>query len=122
MKKAKIIDVLGTKYALRRVDRGQDEYLEKMHFGGYCDNGAKEIVILNLKTVAEWEKEPDAIIMAEEKTTIRHELIHAFLNESGLCWNAHADEKSWAKNEEMIDWFAQQMPKILKAFKEADCL
>lgn len=39
------IDVLGTKYTLRRVNAGQDEYMDKMHFGGYCDNATKEIVI-----------------------------------------------------------------------------
>lgn len=37
----------------------------------------------------------------------RHEIIHAFLEESGL-----ADNSEWARNEEMIDWFAIQLPKI----------
>jgi hypothetical protein len=116
------IDVLGTKYTLKRVNAGQDEYMDKMHFGGYCDGGSKTIVILNLKTVPDWAQEPDEIIRDQEKQTIRHELIHAFLNESGLQWNSFAPEKAWAKNEEMVDWFAIQMPKLLKAFKAADCL
>lgn len=115
------IDVLGTKYILRRVNNGQDEYMEKMHFGGYCDGGSKEIVILNLKSVPDWQNEPDEIIKNQESETIRHELIHAFLNESGLTWNSHSPE-AWAKNEEMVDWFAIQMPKLLKAFKEAGCI
>ncbi len=122
MKKVKSVDVLGTKYTLRRVDMGQDEYMEKMHFGGYCDGAKKEIVILNLKSTPDWKKESNAIIKAVEDTTMRHELIHAFLNESGLKWNAHTNEESWAKNEEMVDWFANQMPKLFKAFKEVDCL
>lgn len=44
------IDVLGTKYNLRRVNFDQDEFMRKMNYGGYCDNNTKEIVILNLKS------------------------------------------------------------------------
>ena len=116
------IDVLGTKYTIKYVNSGQDEYMEKMNFGGYCSSNTKEVVILNLKTVPDWANEPEDVIRAQEKETIRHELIHAFLNESGLMWNTFPAEKAWAKNEEMVDWFAIQMPKLLKAFKEADCI
>jgi hypothetical protein len=47
---------------------------------------------------------------------MRHELVHAFLFESGL----HND--SWAANEAAVDWIANQFPKILKAFQEAGCI
>lgn len=116
------IDVLGTKYNIKRVNNGQDEYMTKMHYGGYCDNGSKKIYILNLKTVPDWAEEPEGVIRLQEQETIRHELIHAFLNESGLGWNSFAPENAWAKNEEMVDWFAVQMPKLLVAFKAADAL
>ena len=116
------IDVLGTKYIIKRVNHGQDEYMERMQFGGYCSHSEKCIVILNLKTVPEWSNEDEAVIKGQEDETIRHELIHAFLNESGLQWNSFAPEKAWAKNEEMVDWFAIQMPKLIAAFKAADCL
>lgn len=116
------IDILGTGYAIRRVNAGQDEYMEKMQFGGYCDGSAKEIVLLNIKTCPDWENEPAASIKAKEDETMRHEIIHAFLNESGLQWCSFIPDKAWAKNEEMVDWIAIQFPKILKAFKEADCI
>jgi hypothetical protein len=116
------IDVLGTKYHIVRVKSGQDEYIERMHFGGYCDDVVKRIVLLDLKTVPEWATESEYRIKEQEDETLRHELIHAFLSESGLGWNSFAPEKAWAKNEEMVDWFAIQMPKLLKAFKVADCL
>lgn len=116
------IDVLGTKYTLKRVNFGQDDYMEKMHFGGYCDSGEKEIILLNLATVPEWKDEKQSVIADKEKETIRHELIHAFLNESGLQWNTFAKEEAWSKNEEMVDWFAIQMPKLLKAFEMAGAL
>ena len=115
------IDVLGTKYDIVRVKYGQDEYMDKMHFGGYCDSVLKRIVLLNLKTVTEWKEESSDRITQQEKETFRHELIHAFLSESGLEWSSGGCD-AWAKNEEMVDWFAIQMPKLLRAFKAADCL
>lgn len=61
---------------------------------------------------------------AEDKFLIdkvlRHEIIHAFLFESGLQENYHNEK--WGHDEIMIDWFAIQFPKIQKAFYEADCL
>ena len=56
-----------------------------------------------------------------KKKVLRHEIIHAFLYESGL-WNNSGDAKSWGWNEEITDWIAIQSPKLFKAFKEADCL
>lgn len=116
------VNVLGTKYHIIRVKNGQDEYMDKMHFGGYCDDVVKRIVLLDLKTVPEWAAESEYRIKEQEKETLRHELIHAFLSESGLSWNTFAAEKAWAKNEEMVDWIAIQFPKLLAAFKEADAL
>ena len=115
------INVLGTAYNVRRVDCGEDEYMEKMHFGGYCDATAKEIVILNLKSTDDWKNESDAVIQQKEQETMRHELIHAFLNESGLQRDSMGVDH-WSKNEEMVDWIAIQFPKLLEAFKAADAL
>lgn len=112
------VTVLGTEYTIRRVDKGQDEYMEKMGFAGYCDNNNKEIVVLNYGSTPEWKDEKDAAIKAKEDETLRHEIIHAFLNESGLGWDSFAYDKAWSKNEEMIDWFAIQFPKINKVFEE----
>lgn len=50
------------------------------------------------------------------KKNTRHELVHAFLWESGL------DVQSWANNEEIVDWIAIQFNKMLVAFKEADVI
>lgn len=116
------IDVLGTKYTVRRVNHGQDEYIEKMNFGGYHNFSCKEIVVLNLKTTPEWKDEPDAAIKSQEAEILRHEILHAFLAESGLRYNSFPEEKAWAQNEEMVDWFAIQFPKILKVYEAVGCL
>jgi hypothetical protein len=65
--------------------------------------------------------DPKEVIARRERETIRHEIVHAFLNESGLGWNALPNERAWAKNEEMVDWIAIQFPKIAKVFRELGC-
>ena len=52
---------------------------------------------------------------------MRHEILHAFLYESGLRENS-CTSFAWAENEEMIDWFAIQFPKILKIYGELNIL
>lgn len=46
---------------------------------------------------------------------LRHELIHAFLFESGLGFCCE-----WAMNEEMVDFFARNWDKITKIFTETE--
>ena len=53
----------------------------------------------------------------QEQKNLRHEIIHAFLFESGL-----AENSEWAQNEEMVDWIAKQGPKLIKAWQEAGAL
>lgn len=43
---------------------------------------------------------------------LRHEIIHAFFEESGL------DE--YSENEELVQWLAIQFPKILEVFNRLD--
>ena len=52
-----------------------------------------------------------------KKKLIRHEIIHAFLFESGLGENSN-----WAQNEEMVDWLAFQIPKVVEVFQKIDCI
>ena len=51
--------------------------------------------------------------MAHENKVFLHEVVHAFLFESGLSGN------SWAANEEIVDWMAHQIPKIVQSLEEA---
>lgn len=116
------INILGTEYTIRKVDNGQDAYIDQKSLCGYCSHNTKEIVLLNLKTLDVWKDESDEAIQHQEKEILRHEIIHAFLNESGLRCEAHIPTEGWAYNEEMIDWLAIQIPKIITAFKVADCI
>lgn len=53
------------------------------------------------------------------KQVLRHEIVHAFLNESGLVYNSNFSMQGWATNEEMVDWIAWNGEKLHKAWKEA---
>lgn len=55
-----------------------------------------------------------------KKEVLRHEIIHAFLYESGL-WNNSESVNAWACSEEITDWMAIQFPKIHRAFTEVGC-
>ena len=105
-----VINVLGTEYTIEQSDRLKDSTLENCD--GYCDFSVKKIIIDTFKDAPNSQKD----LGAYEKIVIRHELIHAFLHESGL------DNNSWARNEEVVDWIAHQFPKLMKAFEIADCL
>lgn len=108
------VKVLGAKW---KINFSTDEAI-LCDAGGITDNSIKTITIRILDTDDnEVQKNRDAWY----KQTIRHEIIHAFLYESGLEANSTLSE-NWALNEEMIDWFAFQSPKIFKAFEKLGVL
>lgn len=114
------VNILGTEYSITFKDDEEvcaDMGVDIGECGGYCNGFSREIVIANLNCCNDGE-----IAKANlKKTNARHEITHAFLNESGLSGNAN-DTDCWAKNEEMVDWFAIQSPKIFKVFQELDIL
>lgn len=115
------VDVLGTKYRIEVRKWDDDPFLKEKQLYGYCSEYEKLIVIADSKT-QDFGDLNDAERENATKCTLRHEILHAFLTESGLssssaCWNA-----PWAKNEEMVDWIAIQFPKILEAYRWCECL
>lgn len=116
------IDILGTKYKIVTRKISEDKTMEKAGWSGYCNNTTKLIVIADTseeKYFPDWgEDEKEKY----KKKVLRHEIIHAFLNESGLEDSALPSNGSWAVNEEMVDWIALQSPKMYKAFKKAGAL
>lgn len=110
------VNVLGTEYTILHKKESEDKTLKGID--GYCDSSTKTIVLLVLE-----EKDMDKKdLKFYEKSVLRHELIHAFLSESGLESSAGQVQGSWAVNEEMVDWIAIQFPKMLKAFEEVGAL
>lgn len=112
----RVVDVLGTEYKLYLdVPESEDSILQECT--GYCDKTIKRISVVDKSgesNLGDW--------MEYRKTVIRHELIHAFLFESGIgadCkWDIPGDEHP----EHMVEWISMQFPKMLKAFQTVGAL
>lgn len=109
------VNVLGVKYSVfvSSFEKMPERFDDR---DGEIDESTKEIFVddqSHNEGVPHTLKNKEFLI----RKNIRHELIHAFLFESGL-----AENSSWAKNEEMVDWIARQFPKMLQAFKEVDAI
>ena len=116
------IDILGTEYRIETHKVSEDSFMEEKSLAGYCGEENKLIVVADMSEEKYFagmdEKEQETY----RKKTLRHEIIHAFLNESGLSDSSNQFDGAWAKNEEMVDWFAIQAPKIFSVFKKMNIL
>lgn len=110
----KMVQILGTLYAVRF-----DVPEEKMPEGadGCMDQSTHMIKIAKIEASRESLQNLDSY----KKKVLRHEIVHAFLYESGL-WNNSGDIRSWGQSEEIANWIAIQSPKIFRAFKDVDAL
>lgn len=110
------VNILGAEWEIIRAEKDTDESLRDI--GGYTDFTTHRIVVALVK------REPGSVENVEDymRKVTRHEIVHAFLFESGLHVNSNHYEDAWATNEEMVDWFAFQGPKIYKAWEEAGAL
>lgn len=117
MIKNRTVNILGTNYNIKVIKPNKE--MKKNKWVGLCDNLKKEILISDLSDKYDLN---DAQANLYQKETLRHEIIHAFYSESGLQDSCLAFDGPWAKNEEMVDWLAIQMPKIVETMKSVDCL
>lgn len=99
MKETKIISILGEfwriNYDVEKLEEPDNDAETNPHER-----------IINVKKLEEWN---------DKNRIIRHEIIHAFLFESGLGFNF--EHKPYGHDETTVDWFAFQWPKIEKVFK-----
>ena len=111
---SKKINILGAAYLLTITSKSQDVRLKDAD--GICDETVKELLVDNY---AENAGDPTCKknLAVQIRKNKRHEIIHAFLFESGL-----AENSDWAQNEEMVDYFAIQFPKLVEAFEAADAM
>lgn len=107
----KTINILGTEYTIRISSDCEDTKLREAD--GYCDKTTKLIVVAQKSydcEIADFEN--------YQRKCLRHEIIHAFLFESGLHENWQHRQ---GQDETYVDWIATQFPKLAKAFAEAGC-
>lgn len=105
----KRILILGTLYKIKYKN------LNDADCDGYCDYTARTIIIRNdnYNNVGDFQR--------LQNKQLRHEIIHAFLAESGLQSNFE-HSTTWGHEETMVDWIAIQFPKLLEAYKELNIL
>ena len=105
----KRILILGTLYKIKYKN------LKDADYDGYCDYTSRTIMVRadNYYNVEDFQR--------LQNKQLRHEIIHAFLAESGLQSNFEHTTK-WGHEETMVDWIAIQFPKLLEAYKELNIL
>ena len=101
-----IITILGQDYDYAEVAAKDD--IRMADFDGYCDGYGKTIRINNDYNT----NHPTNIADLEnyKRHIRRHEIIHAFFEESGL--------EHYKNDEVLVDWIAKQFPKLLKVFHQ----
>ena len=107
-----VVDVLGVPYSVNITPEADDPKLETMD--GYTDPSIKRIVISDVHRRPD---DPENVQDQDwfQRNIIRHELIHAFVVESG-CQDA-----LW-HSEDMVRWLAYMFPRLLAAFNEAGAM
>ena len=105
------INILGTEYIIEVKQPGEDKQLEVCD--GYCDWTTRHIAVLDPKPDGNSVKDMEAY----KRKVMRHEITHAFLFESGLMNNTNQGESGGAYDEQFVDWFAIQGPKIYAAWQ-----
>lgn len=116
------IDILGTEYRIETHKVSEDSYMEEKGLAGYCEEENKLIVVADMSEEKYFVSMDEKAQETYRKKTLRHEIMHAFLNESGLSDSSNRFDGAWAKNEEMVDWLAIQAPKIFSTFKKMNIL
>lgn len=105
------VNILGTEYTII-TEAKESEYSTLEDCDGYTDSSIKQIVVRKMES---YKGSLEDLKMYERKV-LRHEIVHAFLYESGL------DSNCWAKNEEIVDWIAIQVEKMIDTFKKVNAL
>lgn len=105
------VNVLGTEYMLRIREDSKEKRFEQMNCAGFCDQSTKELVVTNYVKFRGQISVKD--IQATIRHSIRHELVHAFLYESGL--GEDWEHKELGQEETTVDWIARQLEKMNEA-------
>ena len=111
---SRTINVLGTDIRVLFRKEADDPKLKNMV--GYFE-GSKALIVVKIL-------EPDENSLGDldkyQMEALRHEIIHAFMFESGL--GANWEHKPIGHEETTIDWIAAQFPKLLEVFEKVGAL
>lgn len=106
--KNRTVNILGMEYTIE-----DDEGLIKTQADGLHEEYAKRISMRKAEDMLT-DNDNEQLKKLRYNEVARHEIMHAFFIESGL--------EDYCANEQLINWFAIQSPKIFKVFQELDIL
>ena len=111
------LNILGSKWKLKVVPKNYDPMF--VECDGFTDRSTKTMYVYDGSSEC---TEVDALRNFDDylKVVKRHEILHAFMYESGLaqCW----EHPRYGHSEEDLDWMAIQFPKMLEVFKKAEAI
>ena len=116
------VDILGTPWKIAVLKNEEEPAFDRERADGLCSYNERLIKILDTTTSESLKHENQDYHNDYMKEILRHEIVHAFLYESGLGNCSISPRVAWAKNEEMVDWFANQGQKIYRAWEQCGCL
>lgn len=103
------VNILGTEYTIERRKEADDTKLAD-GIDGYCDTSVKLLVICDFEQDEHCKED----LHAYGLQVLRHEIIHAFFDESGLS--------DYSDNEQLVQWISTQAPKLVQAFMDVGCI
>lgn len=107
------VNILGSVWRFDYIAAEEDK-TPILGVSGYCDPTVKRIVV--------YKAPKDATVRdvgVTERATARHEVLHAYLYESGLGEEMRGVN---GHDEQIIDWFANQAMKIYGTYRELGVL
>ena len=103
------VEILGTKYNVKIMTEEDEPRLKTCD--GFADKTSYLIAVGDNSENGNLDKPLEYL-----KKVIRHEVIHAFMFESGL--ESEWKHEQWGHDETVIDWFAIQMPKMIPVIEQ----
>ena len=104
------VNILGVDYEIIEQTSKENPKLDEANC--ICEIWSKKIVL------AADIIEPHKMLVEKpeefKNKVLRHEIVHAFFAESGLL--------NYCNDENLVDYLAVQLPKMVKAMNEVDCL
>jgi hypothetical protein len=106
------VSILGTEYILHICPSSKDKRFEELNCAGFCDESTHELFVSNLTDPKEKVSVSDSMYCI--RVAIRHEMVHAFLYESGL--GSDWEHKEFGHEETTVDWIARKLPAMYEAY------
>ena len=109
------LNILGSKWKLKVVPRYADPMFGTVD--GFTDRSTRTMYVADdgtnsMDDLKDWYE--------YQKVVKRHEIIHAFMFESGLAQDMY--HPAYGHCEQDIDFFAIQIPKMMEVFEKAEAL